>query len=257
MTHANPSTKSSAPGAGPGSGSASADSGSFDPSRLLPDPVAIRLIPRGVAVRYLLVPLALEPSVVRLAMSNPSDVEALDRIEAITGRRPVVLKCLEDQVRELIQRFYGSASDGGALEATVREASRLGRESTDGTEMPIVRLLDQILAEAVRVGATDLHLQPEEGEVVVRIRVDGMMRPAHRLPPEVHLPLVTRLKVMANLDISERRVPQDGHFELNGGDRRIDLRVSSFPTIHGENLVLRILDQARVRYGFEDLGFYP
>lgn len=229
----------------------------FDPARVLPDPEAIRLVPRGVAVRYLLAPLSLEAAAIRLAMSNPSDVEALDRIETITGRRPVAVRCGEDQVRELIQRLYGSAADGGALEATVQEASRLGRENADGTEMPVVRLLDQILAEAVRAGATDLHIQPEETEVVVRIRVDGMMRQAHRLPAEVHLPLVTRLKVMSNLDISERRVPQDGHFELSGGDRRIDLRVSSFPTIHGENLVLRILDQSRVRYGFEDLGFHP
>jgi type IV pilus assembly protein PilB len=227
----------------------------FDPARLLPDPEAIRLIPRGVAVRYLLAPLALEATVVHLAMQNPSDLEALDMVAAITGRQPVVTACSEDQVRELIQRLYGSTSTGGALEATVEETARLSREKSDGTEMPVVRLVDQILAEAVRSGATDFHAQPEEGELVVRFRIDGMLRTAFKLPSEVHLPLVTRIKVLANLDISERRLPQDGSIELTVGDRRIDLRVSCFPTIHGENLVLRILDHSRVRLGFEELGF--
>ncbi len=229
----------------------------FDPAHLLPDPEAIRLIPRGVAVRYLLAPLALEPTVVHLAMHNPSDLEALDTVEVITNRQPVVVACSEEQVRELIQRLYGTSSSGGALEATVEETARLSREKSDGTELPVVRLVDQILAEAVRSGATDFHAQPEQGELVVRFRIDGMLRTAFKLPSEVHLPLVTRIKVLANLDISERRLPQDGSIELTVGDRRIDLRVSSFPTIHGENLVLRILDHSRVRLGFEELGFAP
>jgi type IV pilus assembly protein PilB len=249
-------SKSAPRRAGPASAVSAMPEG-FDPSRLLPDPEAIRLIPRGVAVRYLLAPLAIEPNVVHLAMQNPSDLEALDMVEVITNRQPVVVACSEEQVRELIQRLYGTTSTGAALEATVEETARLSREKSDGTEMPVVRLVDQILAEAVRSGATDFHAQPEEGELVVRFRIDGLLRTAFKLPSEVHLPLVTRIKVLANLDISERRLPQDGSIELVVGDRRIDLRVSSFPTIHGENLVLRILDHSRVRLGFEDLGFAP
>ena len=242
------------------------DSGSeaLDLSRILPDAEALRLVPRAVAVRYLLAPLAIDARTVRLAMRDPSDLEALDRIEVATGRLPVPVGCSEEQVRELIQRFYGggvidaAAEEAvGARDASVEEAFRPGSGQADGTEMPVVRLVDQILTEAVRAGATDVHVQPEEGEVVVRYRVDGLLRVAFRLPPEAHVPMVTRLKVLANLDISERRLPQDGNLELRLGDRRIDLRVSSFPTIHGENLVLRLLDQSRVRFGFEDLGFEP
>ncbi len=229
----------------------------IDLRRLLPDPEAVRLVPRGVAMRFLLAPLSAGEGTIRLAMRDPSDLEALDYVEMITGRHPSGVAAAEPQIRELIQRLYGTSTGGSELEATVAEAVRQSREKADGTEMPTVRLVDQILAEAVGTRATDVHIQPEEDEVAVRFRVDGILRTGFRLPVEVLSPVLTRLKVLAALDISERRLPQDGQIELVIGDRPIDVRVSSFPTIHGESIVLRILDHSRILLGFEDLGFAP
>lgn len=231
----------------------------IDLKRWLPDPEAVRLLPRAIAARYYLAPLTVEGETLRVAMRDPNDLEALDYLEMISRRKVVALPATEEQVRELIQRCYGGggASGAGELEATVAEAIRLSQEKIDGTELPIVRLVDQILGEAVRSRATDIHLQPEEDGLIVRFRVDGVLRVNSRLPREVQSPIVTRTKILANLDISERRVPQDGKIELEVGAKKVDLRVSTLPTVYGENVVIRVLDHGRIGLGFEDLGFAP
>jgi general secretion pathway protein E len=123
--------------------------------------------------------------------------------------------------------------------------------------MPVVRLFDQIMAEAVRAGATDVHVQPQENEVLVAYRVDGLIRTFHQLPVELAIPLATRIKVVAHLDISERRLPQDGKISLFVGGKSVDLRVSTMLTVHGENVVIRVLQQGSIRLGLTDLGFRP
>ncbi len=226
-----------------------------DLRRILPDPHAIRLIPRAAAVRYLVAPLAVEGSVLKVALRDTHDLEALDYLEMVAQRRVVALSASESDLREFIQRVYSGAAGGGELDAVVAEATRLSQEKSDGTELPIIRLVDLLMAEALRQRATDIHVQPEQDGVIVRFRVDGILHQALTLPKEVQLPVATRLKVMAELDISERRLPQDGKIDLSVGERRIDLRVSTLPTVHGENVVLRILDHSRVLQGFDDLGF--
>lgn len=228
---------------------------SFDPGQVLPDPDALRLVPRELAVRYLLVPLGQDGSKIRLAMADPGNLEALDTVRMATGLQPSAVAATEEQVGELIRRFYGAGAGSGELDAVVAEVARFDRDRTDGTELPIVRLADQLLAQAVQMRATDLHIQPEESDLAVRLRIDGRLQTVHRLPIDVHPPLLTRIKVLASLDISERRLPQDGKIELALGERRIDLRVSTFPTIHGENLVMRILDHSQLSLGFAELGF--
>jgi type IV pilus assembly protein PilB len=230
----------------------------LDLAHFLPDPEAARALPRSVAVRYLVAPLGLEGEDIRVAMTDPGNLEALDYIEMVTGRHPVGVQVPEDQIRELIQRIYGASAAGpGELQSIVAEASRLAQENPEATELPVVRLVDQLLAEAVHVGATDIHLNPEERETVIRFRIDGLLRSVTRLPAIIHSPLVTRIKVMAGLDISERRLPQDGEIQLSLGQRRLDLRVSTIPTVFGENVVLRLLDHSRVLLGLADLGFLP
>lgn len=228
---------------------------SFDPAQVLPDPEALRLVPRELAMRYLLVPLGQDGSKIRLAMADPGNLEALDTVRMATGLQPSTVAATGEQIGELIRRFYSAGAGSGELEATVAEVARFDRNNADGTELPIVRLADQLLAQAVQMRATDLHVQPEESDLAVRLRIDGQLRTVHHLPIDVHLPLLTRIKVLAGLDISERRLPQDGKIELALGERRIDLRVSTFPTIHGENLVMRILDHSQILLGFAELGF--
>ncbi|MBU1949912.1 MAG: GspE/PulE family protein [Candidatus Eisenbacteria bacterium] len=230
----------------------------FDASHFLPDLEAARLLPRRIAARYQVAPLSLDEKTIRVGMCNTMDLEALDYIEMVTRRTVVPVEVTSDQFRELIQRIYGSSTAGPEeLSSTVAEVISLAKDSTDGSELPIIRLVDQILAEAVRSSATDIHIQPEEDETVIRARVDGMLRILTLLPRKVHTSLTTRVKVMADLDISERRMPQDGEIQLVLGDRKIDLRVSTVPTIFGENIVLRILDHSRVMLGLEDLGYRP
>jgi type IV pilus assembly protein PilB len=229
----------------------------FDPAHFVPDPEVARLLPRSVAVRFLVAPLAREGDVLRVALRDPTDLETLDYVAMVTGLEPQGVAVPIEELRELIQRIYGSTADGDSqeLETTVNEATRLVRDLAEGSELPIVRLVDQILGEAARTGATDIHIQPEESETIVRTRVDGILRVLTRLPRKIHVPLTTRVKVMADLDISERRLPQDGEIQLTLGERRIDLRVSTVTTVWGENTVLRLLDHSRVLLGLGDLGY--
>ena len=228
----------------------------FDAERFLPDTEAAQLIPRSVAARYLVAPLSLEGNTLRVAMKDPRNLETIDYIEMITKMHPVGVAVPEDQLRDLIQRIYGSSMAGpDVLEATVAEAIRLSKETAEGTELPIVRLVDQILAEGVRTGATDIHIQPEETETVVRFRLDGILGTMTRLPRQVHVPIATRVKILSDLDISERRIPQDGEMQLHLGEKKIDFRVSTLPTVFGENVVMRLLDHSKVRYGLADLGY--
>jgi len=242
---------SSGAGAGPGSGAgAGAGAGAF-----VPDPQAIALIPYRLAARFVVMPLAIEGNDLRIAMKDTSDFEALDYIELVSKKRPVPVGLPEARIRELIHRVYGAQAGASQLEAVAAEATRIANQGADGSEFPIVQLVDQILLEAVRVRATDVHLQPEETEFLVRFRVDGILGIVSRLPHLLHGPVSTRIKVLAGLDISDRRLPQDGKFEFATEEKKIDLRVSTTPTVHGENVVLRILDRSMVRLGFAELGF--
>ncbi len=222
---------------------------------LVPDPAAVQLVPRAMAARYGLVPIGIEGNRLRLAMRDPSDLEALDYVHLITKRTPDPVGVSEEAVRGLIQRAYGASAQGDTPEALANEACQLlDRTDQAVADMPVVRLFDLLLAEAVREGATDLHLQPAEDELVVRLRIDGILHTVHRLPGEVTPALCTRVKILAGLDISERRLPQDGKIALTFGNRPVDLRVSSLLTIHGESVVLRILDHSRAVATLETLG---
>jgi type IV pilus assembly protein PilB len=196
-------------------------------------------------------------------MKDPRDLEALDYVQMVTGRKPTAVAVDESLIRELIDRIYGAAEGSAgatqeSVEALASMATRTTRLETEGSvEMPVVRLFDRIMTEAVRAAATDVHLQPNEDDLAISFRVDGLVREAHRLPPEIAGPLATRVKVIANLDISERRLPQDGKIGLFLAGKNVDLRVSTMPTVHGENVVIRILQQGKIRLGLEDLGFRP
>ncbi|GJM45061.1 MAG: type II secretion system protein E [Gemmatimonadota bacterium] len=225
----------------------------------VPDEKATELVPRPVAARYGLVPLAVNDDRITLGMRDPDDLEALDYVQMVTRRRPEGVLLGDTQIHELIDRIYGPG-EAEAREESIDKIAQMALISatveSDGTvEMPVVRLFDRLMADAVRQGATDLHLQPGEDELAVAMRVDGLMSTVHRLPAGLSVPIATRIKVIGGLDISERRLPQDGKISLFVGGRGVDLRISTLPTVHGENVVVRILQQSSIRVGLMDLGF--
>ena len=226
-----------------------------DAKAFVPDAAAIALIPHQLASRFMLMPLSIEGQSIRVAMKDPSDFEALDYIELVSKKRPIPIALPEPRLRELIHRVYGAQAGASELETIAAEATRVSNLGADGSELPIVQLVDQILFEAVRVRATDIHLQPEETEFVVRFRVDGVLTVVLRLPAPLHQPVTTRIKVLSGLDISDRRLPQDGKFDLKVAETDVDLRVSTNPTVCGENTVLRVLNRNSVEIGFAELGF--
>ena len=233
---------------------------SADLESFVPDEKAKAVVGRPVAVRYHLVPLGLHEKEITLGMKDPNDLEALDYVQMLSGFTPKGVPVDETVLAELIDRIYGPGEEESedSVDAIVQTAMRTTTVEADGTvEMPIVRLFDRLLAEAVRAGATDLHVQPHEDERVISWRVDGILRRAYGLPPQLALPLTTRIKVIAHLDISERRLPQDGKISLFVGGKAVDLRVSSMLTLYGENVVIRILAQGSIRLGLADLGFRP
>lgn len=227
----------------------------------VPDERTTKLVPRQVAARFGLAPLAAVDDTITLAMKRPDDLEALDTVQMMTNLRPKGVRVDDAVLRELLDRIYGAGEEearGDSIEDLAKRIAALAASGADGTaEMPVVRLLDRVLAEAVRADATDVHVRPGEIDLEIAYRVDGVLRSAHRLPSEVGIPLTTRIKVVSSLDLAERRLPQDGKVSVFLGGQNLDLRVSTMPTVHGENVVIRLLRQGRIRLGLEDLGFGP
>jgi type IV pilus assembly protein PilB len=215
------------------------------------------LIPEDMARRGLFVPLASRPpGRVRIAQANPFDVVAVDELQRRLAIPVEVVCAPAPAIARLLDAAYGAAS-GHRLRALAEEGlASLRRpfdeESTDAS--PIVRLADTLIEDAVRAGATDLHLEPEELVTHVRHRIDGVLRQADTLPRDLQAPIVSRLKVVAGLDIAEQRLPQEGRITRSVAGRPIDLRVSSFPTVFGEKVAIRILEQEMLVRGLADLG---
>jgi type IV pilus assembly protein PilB len=231
----------------------------------LVDPRIVHILPKEKALHFQVIPMFVVNNVVTLATTDPNAIFIFDEVANITGMRvqPVlcraadiidainecyqeemsmddVMKNLEDSEIEVIQ---------GQAEAEISELSERADES------PVIHLTNMILIKAIRDGASDIHIEPQTGKFQVRIRIDGLLYElmSHRI--EMHPPVVSRLKVLANLDISERRIPQDGRIQVQIDGRKVDLRFSSMPGINGEKVVLRILDRSQAILDINKLGF--
>jgi type IV pilus assembly protein PilB len=224
------------------------------------DPSAASLIPEQVARRYRALPIGYEDSMLIVAMSDPANVFALDDIRTITGKqvKPVVATAAD--VDQAIRR-YGQL-DQSVEDISAEAASKAEEKTADLTqveaameEAPIVRLVNLLITQAVTDRASDIHLEPSEGDIRIRYRIDGVLHEVMRSPKNIQNALISRLKVMADINIAERRVPQDGRVGLVVGGRAVDLRVATLPTVYGEKVVLRILDKTSVLLRLEDLGF--
>ncbi|MEX0756172.1 MAG: ATPase, T2SS/T4P/T4SS family [Actinomycetota bacterium] len=225
------------------------------------DPMAASLLPETLARRYRAIPIATRDDKLLVAMSDPANVYALDDIRAITNRdvKPVVATASD--VEQAIAKF---ASLDAQLDDMVAEASADVQAGEDGLgdveaaveDAPIVKLVTSIMTQAVADRASDVHIEPGEKDVRVRFRVDGVLHEAmQRVPKNVQNGLVSRLKVMADLNIAEKRIPQDGRIGMTVGGRKVDLRLASLPTVYGEKIVIRILDTSHALIRLEELGF--
>jgi len=234
---------------------------SIDLSKVVPDSDAVALVPEEVARRFRLLPIAYDPiaRALTVAMADTFDVVALDQVAALLGGNIEVRTLLasEAEIGAAIEHFYdkefslaGILQEIDAPETALPIAVRAG----DDVTQPMVRLVDAFLADAVKRRASDIHLEPEDGFIRVRYRIDGVLQQVSTVHKKFWAAMAVRLKVMSGMDITETRAPQDGRISLNLGGRPVDFRVATQPTIHGENIVLRILDRRAGVVPLEKLG---
>lgn len=236
---------------------------SIDLDSVVPDPGALELVPKEISERYVVVPISydLESQHLRLAMKNASDLQVLDRVHALVGRKVDITPFVsgESEIKKAIDQFYGyELSVDGILHEI--ETGEIDYKSLDAVEdeysQPLIRLVDAILADAVKRDASDIHFEPEEGFLRLRYRIDGVLRQIRSLHKDYWSAIVVRLKVMSAMNIAETRIPQDGRLSLQVQGHRVDFRVSAQPTTHGENIVLRVLDRAKGIVPLEELKLH-
>ena len=231
-------------------------------------PEVVKSVTPSVARMYQCVPVAVYDSVVQVALSDPLNPAAIDELGFTVGKEVQVVVADPSAIEKLVSKYYGDDNESvgdilaelGADTALAKEASEAataedGAEMADlANEVPIVRFVNLVLFQAVQDRASDIHFEPFEDEFKIRYRVDGALYEMTPPPKHLALPVISRLKVMANLNISERRLPQDGRITFPLGNRQIDLRISTLPTQFGESVVLRVLDRSAVNLDLESLG---
>ncbi|MCX6959817.1 MAG: GspE/PulE family protein [Verrucomicrobia bacterium] len=230
-----------------------------------PIPALLHLVPAGTARLNEVIPLAASGNVLTVALGNPLDTQALEDLRFTLNREIVLVVAPFHQVRELIRTHYGSEETSmeeilqqlDSADVTLldneEEQFNAAAAAAEANATPIIRYVDLILDRAVQAQASDIHFEPFEKEFKIRYRVDGALYEMEPPPRHLALPVTSRLKVMANLNIAERRVPQDGRIQRQIGDKIIDLRVSCLPTQFGESVVLRVLDRSAVKLDLETL----
>ena len=223
------------------------------------DPMATALIPESVAHRYRALPIGERDGRLLVAMSDPANVYALDDIRTITGREVEPVVATSTDVTAAIRKY---SEVGSEVEALATEASALAEDSIDLNvaeaaveDAPVVKLVHQLLSRAVNERASDVHVEPAERDVRIRFRVDGVLHEVMRSPRNILGGLVSRLKVMADINIAERRIPQDGRVSLKVGPTSVDLRIATLPTVYGEKVVIRILNKESVLLRLDQIGF--
>jgi type IV pilus assembly protein PilB len=242
-------------------------------SQLDIDPDILKLVPEQIARKYEVLPVKLQGNTLTLAMGDPTNVFALDDVGFMTNLQVIPAVASQAAIRQAIDRAYDSKGGGIAEIVSEMEGAAADVELVEGDEeaaaskvdvfelkesadeAPVVRLINMILVDAIRRGASDIHLEPYEKVFRVRFRVDGVLHEIMTPPKRLEAALTSRVKIMASLDIAERRLPQDGRIKLRFNQREIDFRVSTLPTIFGEKTVMRILDKDSLQLDLTMLGF--
>jgi type IV pilus assembly protein PilB len=220
-----------------------------------PEPAALKRIPLPVVLRHRVLGLSMSDGEIVVGVTDPGDVVALDDVRAATGMtvRPVVVA--RSEVRRIIERLQREDSDLGDIADSSLDDSAMTAQATSADDAPIVRYVNSLIEQAVQNRASDLHLEPTEDDMRVRYRIDGVLHELDTVPRGVMAALTSRLKIMSGVDITERRIPQNGRITALIRDRTVDLRTATLPTVWGEKIVLRVLDTGGIDLDMNKLGF--
>ena len=239
-------------------------------SRFKIDPEILKLIPKNIAKKYQIVPVSNVGSILTIATADPLNVFMMDSIRTVTGLEIGIIIASQKDVQDVIEKYYGEDTRE-ALDEMVKDMKSEdleiiradeSEEAVDSErlfkiveEAPVVKLTNMILERAIKSKASDVLVEPMEGVLRIRYRIDGVLRDAEALPKNMHDPIVSRIKVVSQLNIAERRLPQDGRFKLKINDNEVDFRVSVLPSSRGEKVALRVLDKSGAMLDIEKLGF--
>lgn len=236
---------------------------SVSPSGLVPDPEALDLVRRELAEQLQVLPLEADRTTLVVATSDPLNLDARDRLQESTNRIVDMRSAPADAVRRAIDRYFQDVDVVAELESQVSDlvdrslerVRRRGEETAEVSESaPVVELIDTLLELALVQRASDLHVEPRREVLRTRLRIDGVLQDGPRLPRGLRSVVTTRLKILGGMDISENRLPQDGRARAEIRDTEVDMRLSSYPTVHGESLVVRLLQKEQLVRGLEELG---
>lgn len=236
----------------------------LDPSQYPEFPVLEEIVSTRFLREAKALPLAEDSERVTIAMVAPQDAEVVEAFRVLTGRRMEVRIAVQEDFDSAFERLYGAGRS--AMGQIVEDIESIEVHDFDddvqhlkdlASEAPVIRLVGLIIRRALETRASDIHIEPFENRLIVRYRIDGVMHEVESPPRRLSAAVISRVKIMANLDIAERRLPQDGRIKLRIQGKEIDLRVSTVPTMHGESVVMRILDKGGVPLHFESLGFEP
>jgi len=222
------------------------------------DRAVVSMVTEALCRRHTALPLSITDGVVKVAMSNPANVMALDDIRAVTRLKCVPVVATHDDVLSAINRYCRSDAELMDLQGEIGEESEgidlASMGSVIEDDAPIVRFVNLIITQAIQDRASDIHIEPAENHVVIRYRIDGVLHEMQRAPKATQNGMISRIKIVSDIDIAERRKPQDGRLSVVHQGRKVDLRVATLPTVWGEKVVMRILDNATATMELEDLG---
>jgi len=239
---------------------------SLSEMRLSDDVIAT--IPRHIAKRYKVVPIFKNEGSITVAISDPADLDTIDSLRLLLNQEIEVRVATEDDIDGAISRYYGASDDtvGKMIQDITEGEVEIGslgvstKDADDGSvvdaDAPIIKLVNTLIVEAFKSRASDIHLEPLPNRFRVRYRIDGMLHEIKSPPKRLQPAIMSRLKIMSNMSIAERRIPQDGRIQISVGGKMLDLRVSCIPTNHGESIVMRILDKEGLMLGLPELGFF-
>ena len=229
----------------------------------------IASVPRHVARKYRIIPLYKHDSSLTVAISDPSDIGTIDALNHVLGMEVQVQVASDQDIENALSKYYGGRSSGdSAVDKAIQELTRddvgfaappteaMESGATVEADAPLIKLVNQVIIDAFKMRASDIHLEPLAKKFRLRYRIDGVLHEMKNPPKRLQAAIIARLKIQSNMSIAEHRIPQDGRIQSNVGSKTIDLRVSCLPTNHGESIVMRILDKEGLRLGLAELGFF-
>ena len=229
------------------------------------DPEVLKLIPESIARRYHLIPVSNEGKVLTVAMTDPNDIVAIDTVRTITGYEINAIPGAEKDIIAAVEKNYSGSPD---METVLLDLVKVDGSTVDlgmgvdatqvklrANDPPVVRFVNLLMLDAIERRASDIHIEPRERTMDIRVRIDGVLQEVPPPPKAMYSAIISRIKILSNLDIAERRLPQDGRCVVRIGDKKVDVRVSTLPTMYGQKLVMRLLDKEKLFLDLEELGF--